>query len=298
MSRIEVELAETLVPGTIDTKRICTRPTGISVTASDPRRLVIDFGEVRGNGIKLSAQYINEVAAFLRSYVVLTGKVARLNTITGSDIEVGPDAVEAIRYQSLLFDNGRIEDAPLQLDLNPYFGTLRSSTRQYRYLNNSIPWLVLYYQACNMVERCRHLFTVVDMIGTYATNPGANMESRFTAVYQHGLANGVPYQPVFDRMMAIWNDPNHQNNSHGFTAAARLVDGVLNDARLTTDPQRVIRFFYELRNKYFHGNMSPVFSYSGVSRRLVEDSVAVTSVCVRKVLETLCSDVIEIQHEL
>lgn len=280
MSRIEIEFAQPLVPAEIDTKRICNRRTTISVTDSDPRRLVIDFGAVRGNPIVLSKQYINEIAAFLRSYVVLTGKVARLNTITSSEIEVAPEAVEAVRYQSLLFDNGRIEDEPLQLDLNRYFGTLRSSMPQYRYLNNSIPWLVLYYQASNMVERCRHLFTVVDMIGAYSTKPGANMESRFISMYQDGFTNGMPHQPVFDKMVAIWNDPHHHNNHHGFTAVARLVDGVLNDEQLTTDQQRVIRFFYELRNKYFHGNMSPVFSYTGSSRLLVEESVAITSACV------------------
>lgn len=286
MTQLNINLNTTVVPNEIRTKRVSNLQTNI---VAEDNQITIKFSK----DIQLSRGYIDQTAAFLRTYAVLTGTVTRVETIRDENgNSVDPEALEAIRFQSLLFADGQRTLPPILDDLSTFFAAYRSRLPQYRYINATVPWFVLYLQALDIINRLRTLFTIVEMLGRYHAVPQAQTIDCFRSLLQHGFEQGVPYNDLV-QLMHQYHDADHApRQGYGFTHIMTLMRDVIAQYHDQGDEECVVRFIYALRNKYFHGNVSPVLAYAGDSRIAVSQAAQIVEQAALYLLKTICMDVL------
>jgi hypothetical protein len=235
--------------GTIKTKEICGQ---LAVIIIENNCISIEFDKE----IEIKNKYIDQMAAFLRNYSILTGQVHKL-----VDIDFDKKYFLPLQYQSLLFSSSNENLIKCNVDLNGFFGKYKSSSPAYKYINNSIPWLIILSETTIFVEKIRILFTLLEMyISKYLTEK-ENIHDRYIKFYDNITIDGASLKNIVKEMLNIWNNISIKNKKNEFTGIARLVNGVMNTHKdKDNDKMLMGEFAYNLRNKNFHGNMSPVIS--------------------------------------
>jgi len=261
----------------ITTKNICNRTTIIETIDNV---MTIKFQK----DIEYSKSYLDQIATFLRNFCIIHGK-----NITIIDGNIEQYKLDTIKNQSLLIQKNDGQMKAIPIDINKFFEKYKSNTRQYSYINNAFPWLILMYKTGYFVERIRILFTLVDMLSTYLVRTRKIIE-RFNTFYSNISYSGDQTDSILNLLVDLWQDENIKNNREGFTGIAGIVNGVLNDDKITDNILRISMICYELRNRNFHGNMSPVVTYNSKTKNVYDFIEDITLNGIYTILQKIIED--------
>ncbi len=272
-----LEFNGTFSPETLTTKKICNKETLIEVSGGKIR---IQFEK----DFNYNKAFFDQIAAFCRNYALLTGQIFELKQ--GSlDVE----AYRRLRTQSLLIKN--VKDSPkVSIGTNEFFEIYRSRKNNYKYINNSIPWLIIMHQEDFFIQKMRILFTVLEMLVMYK-NEISQITRRYTTFFNEISIAEENELKIIDSMTNLWKTDEVRTDKNKFIGVSRIIDSIVNSASKSINNRTMIgNLAFELRNRNFHGNMSPVMSMTSGSLKLLEELYEITILGIYEKLKNIMRD--------
>lgn len=148
------------------------------------------------------------------------------------------------------------------LDLNSFFKKYKSTHPKYQYINNSIPWLLLINQIPIILIRIRIEFTLIDMLGRCLNNGNKTMFQNFLE-----FVNAC-YDDFAEDINNFFNISFKKLNTFKSTLIKKSItsfNSITNIIKVTIKGKNKKKefkdFLYEMRNSYFHGNMTALYNY-------------------------------------
>lgn len=149
---------------------------------------------------------------------------------------------------------------------------------------------MILHQEDFFIQKIRIVFTVLEMLEVYGHSFKKICE-RYESFFKKITISKQDESNFIDMMTKLWRTDSDKSLKNKFVGIARIVDYIINvKCKEKNNRDIIANFAFELRNRNFHGNMSPALKMNSISQALLELLYSISLKGIYEKLEFIIRD--------